>query len=188
MSKHCLLVSFSLLLFLLLIEMGRVESSLNELCDGKRDILPHPDSCNKFIKCGAAKNQYTVFDCPPTLVFNPILLVCDWPYNVDCKKGSNSQTTTMRTTYNSEQTNDLFASCSPGKLLPNPRNCSQFVICGQVPIQHAIISCNPPLLYNPNILGCDWPQNVNCQVKNNEPTKPQATTAARPIDTYPKGN
>ncbi|KAL0104423.1 hypothetical protein PUN28_017273 [Cardiocondyla obscurior] len=43
-------------------------------------LLPHPETCKQFLQC---TNGITyVMDCGPGTVFNPITLICDWPYNV----------------------------------------------------------------------------------------------------------
>ena len=46
-----------------------------------------PDNCYGFIMCDVAGNAHEM-DCPAGLAFNPSLLVCDWPENVECEAGS----------------------------------------------------------------------------------------------------
>ncbi|XP_072745020.1 uncharacterized protein [Anoplolepis gracilipes] len=47
-------------------------------------LLAHPETCKKFLQC--ANGVTYVMDCGPGTAFNPIALVCDWPYNVPgCK-------------------------------------------------------------------------------------------------------
>ena len=46
-----------------------------------------PDNCYGFIMCDVAGNAFEK-DCPAGLAFNPSLLVCDWPENVECEAGS----------------------------------------------------------------------------------------------------
>ncbi|KAM7451141.1 hypothetical protein ABFA07_001207 [Porites harrisoni] len=46
-----------------------------------------PDNCYGFIMCDVAGNAFEK-DCPAGLSFNPSLLVCDWPENVECEAGS----------------------------------------------------------------------------------------------------
>ena len=43
-----------------------------------------PDNCSGYIMCDMADNTYEM-PCPPGLMFNPDILVCDWPENVDCE-------------------------------------------------------------------------------------------------------
>lgn len=43
---------------------------------------PHPYSCEGFLKC--SNGVFVEMFCPPGLLFNSELGVCDWPENVDC--------------------------------------------------------------------------------------------------------
>lgn len=45
-------------------------------------IFEHPHDCTKFIQC--AHSGLFVQSCGPGTMFNPSLLVCDWPKNVNC--------------------------------------------------------------------------------------------------------
>lgn len=51
-------------------------------------IFEHPHDCTKFIQC--AHSGLYVQSCGPGTMFNPSLLVCDWPKNVQCNKNVNS--------------------------------------------------------------------------------------------------
>lgn len=58
------------------------------VCDGEtnpnQNDAPDPENCKCFYKCDAGEIHGHEC-CPPGLVFNPDILVCDWPYNVpDC--------------------------------------------------------------------------------------------------------
>ncbi|KAL1502427.1 hypothetical protein ABEB36_007568 [Hypothenemus hampei] len=46
-------------------------------------ITKHPTNCKKFLNC--ANGITYIQDCAPGTLFNPILNICDFPYNVDCK-------------------------------------------------------------------------------------------------------
>lgn len=46
-----------------------------------------PETCRGFIMCDVAGRKHKM-PCPANLLFNATLLVCDWPYNVDCNDGS----------------------------------------------------------------------------------------------------
>lgn len=41
----------------------------------------HPTDCSKYLQC--AHGDTLVRDCGPGTVFNPTVLVCDWPRNVE---------------------------------------------------------------------------------------------------------
>ena len=46
-----------------------------------------PDTCKGYIMCDMAGIKHKR-PCPGNLLFNATLGVCDWPQNVNCKKGS----------------------------------------------------------------------------------------------------
>ena len=53
---------------------------------GFSGLLPLQETCKKFLQCASGRSF--VMDCGPGTVFNPITMVCDWPYNVpDCNDG-----------------------------------------------------------------------------------------------------
>ncbi|KAF7284717.1 hypothetical protein GWI33_021726 [Rhynchophorus ferrugineus] len=60
--------------------------------DGFQGLTKHPTNCKKFLNC--ANGITYVQDCGPGTVFNPILLICDFPYNVDCKDDEDTAPTT----------------------------------------------------------------------------------------------
>jgi len=52
--------------------------------NGFNGIKPHPTECSKFLSC--ANGRTFEMDCGPGTLFNPIISVCDYPYNVECKR------------------------------------------------------------------------------------------------------
>ncbi|KAJ6627325.1 Neurotrypsin [Pseudolycoriella hygida] len=54
----------------------------------REGLFEHPHDCSKFIQC--AHSGLFVQSCGPGTLFNPRLLVCDWPQNVRCNKTINS--------------------------------------------------------------------------------------------------
>uniref|UniRef100_A0AAG5DH17 Chitin-binding type-2 domain-containing protein n=1 Tax=Anopheles atroparvus TaxID=41427 RepID=A0AAG5DH17_ANOAO len=60
----------------------------------------------------------------------------------------------------SRQFEELCTNPNEVQILPNPTNCSQYIICfGLVPIEQ---SCGNGLLFNPELEVCDIPTNVVC--------------------------
>jgi hypothetical protein len=53
-------------------------------CEGQEGVLPHPSDCSKYISCRAGTSAIEVFDCPDPLLFDPVLLKCDFPQFVNC--------------------------------------------------------------------------------------------------------
>lgn len=55
------------------------------LCDEKIPHIEHPKSCYKFLHCMPARNgsfMYAVKTCYPNMMYNPQLMICDWPATV----------------------------------------------------------------------------------------------------------
>ncbi|XP_066252034.1 uncharacterized protein [Euwallacea similis] len=65
--------------------------------EGFQGITKHPRDCKKFLNC--ANGITYVQDCGPGTLFNPVLNVCDFPYNVDCKNEETEATTLDYGTY-----------------------------------------------------------------------------------------
>ncbi|BFZ13108.1 hypothetical protein BsWGS_16147 [Bradybaena similaris] len=81
---------------ILIIQMAvyLTEGRSPDVCDTEHGTLhPDPENCNRFYSCAFSKAYYHF--CPPGLVFNAKFSVCDWPWNVDCRRISE---TTARAT------------------------------------------------------------------------------------------
>lgn len=53
-------------------------------CEGDHGLEPHPEDCSMFLNC--VNGNGVVQQCGPGTVFNQVIQVCDWPYNVDCSR------------------------------------------------------------------------------------------------------
>ncbi|GLG96514.1 Neurotrypsin, partial [Gryllus bimaculatus] len=66
-------------------------------CPGRAfsGLAPHPTDCRKFLNCwnGAPFVQ----ECGPGTVFNPRILVCDFPYRVKCNQTGSHDNSSKRT-------------------------------------------------------------------------------------------
>ncbi len=67
-------------------------------------LFEHPHDCTKFIQC--AHSGLFVQSCGPGTLFNPSLLVCDWPKNVHCNKNVNGNIQSETATHKSEFSNN----------------------------------------------------------------------------------
>ncbi|CAH3021428.1 unnamed protein product, partial [Porites evermanni] len=106
-----------------------------------------PDNCYSFIMCDVAGNAHEM-DCPAGLSFNPSLLVCDWPENVECEAGN-------------------FCKDKEGGNHADPDNCYSFIMCDVAGNAHEM-DCPAGLAFNPSLLVCDWPENVECEAGSGE--------------------
>lgn len=58
-----------------------IEGCENCVSGGHPVFVRHPEFCNWYVVCQGGAEM----PCPPGLVFNPSLSVCDWRCNVDCE-------------------------------------------------------------------------------------------------------
>ena len=57
----------------------------SDVTDPNQDVIDDPDNCQCYYLCAGANVQGHEC-CAPGLVFNPELMICDWPFNVpDCQ-------------------------------------------------------------------------------------------------------
>ena len=144
-------------------------------------FVPHPEECSKYYMCHY--HHAALFTCPANLQFNPDLNVCDYPDVVGCiddqhptgpteatptvdgDKTTTEMTPTTTKKQDDQTTETSFVQCHYSEdgyavILPNPADCSTFFICvGLTPVGK---QCKPGLLFNPELLVCDYPNNVTC--------------------------
>ncbi|KAM0737211.1 Peritrophin-1 [Formica fusca] len=112
-------------------------------------LLSHSTNCSLFYKCDWGVPM--LFECPEELHFNPVLQVCDWPWQAGC---DSSWVGCPRP----------FPRCPahyPGLILPHPFLCDRFYQCdwGTPRLQ----ACPAGLYFNSRLKVCDWSYNSNCQ-------------------------
>ncbi|GBP70016.1 Probable chitinase 10 [Eumeta japonica] len=178
-------------------------------------LLPH-ENCNQFYKC--AHGEPVAMSCWPGLLFNPETMRCDWPEEVDCgdrlipddivnppatDAPSPTQAPTVTENNNTPTQapvvteDDNESTVSPNdnacpedytvdKLLPH-ENCNQFYKCAYG--EPVAMSCWPGLLFNPETLRCDWPEEVDCgdRLIPDDIVNPPATDAPSPTSTNSNG-
>lgn len=59
-------------------------SQVDLICPKPDGLAPHPSDCSKFLNC--YRGYPAVQTCGPGTVFNPKILTCDWPHNVNCNQ------------------------------------------------------------------------------------------------------
>ena len=126
-------------------------------------IHPHETECNKYFMCDHG-HRWPDQSCPDGLLFNPDILVCDWPQNVECGSSDDNNTGGDNGTDGGNDGGD-DGSCADG-VHADPSDCTSYYQCAngiQFPNQY----CPDGLLFNPDYLVCDWPENVSCGGDNN---------------------
>ena len=53
-------------------------------CDHHGELIPNTEHCQKYFKCN--HGEPTIQDCPGNLIFDPGLLICNWPESTTCIK------------------------------------------------------------------------------------------------------
>jgi len=125
-------------------------------CPDEDDYYPNPTNCKAFYQCvnGTAWQQ----ECPADLYFNPILKVCDYKENVDCKQD------TIKTIRDVEPTPSPTFKCPEEQgFYSNPTDCSKFYLCANYLAWEQ--QCPGKLLFNKAINQCDFPEKVDCNQK-----------------------
>ncbi|KAK9877548.1 hypothetical protein WA026_018655 [Henosepilachna vigintioctopunctata] len=116
-------------------------------CDLVGQLKPDPNHCERFFQC--TEDGWKSLQCQPKTRFNPKILVCDWAKNVKCPKK----------VYGGVELN-LEPCDNVGDLKPDSEYCNRFYQCTNN--GWASLQCQPPTLFNPEILRCDWERNVKC--------------------------
>ncbi|XP_023242388.1 LOW QUALITY PROTEIN: uncharacterized protein LOC111640596 [Centruroides sculpturatus] len=133
---------------------------VNWTCPSESGFFPNLDDCSSFYHC--SHWIPSLKRCPLSLVFNPILKVCDWPENVDdCGKPVVPPLVPCE--------EDPFITCPPDVCrIPNPNDCNSFYSC--IDNKACLRKCPVGLYYNPEKMTCDHPTNVDCKVTTVPPT------------------
>ncbi|CAK1599473.1 unnamed protein product [Parnassius mnemosyne] len=138
---------------------------INPLCSGKREPIPSPKICSKFLNCwdGWAFEQ----ECPEGLLFSNNGY-CDYVYNVDCSNRKIKDIIEPRCHHDFET-------------YRNESDCNEFFVCiNNLPVR---FKCPSDLYFNQNLGICDYKHVVSC---NTSPTvtsspmthpTPESTTA-----------
>lgn len=120
------------------------------ICDPSIPNVEHPFSCSKYLQCIMAQNGsfvYTERTCGDTMMFNPKLMVCDWPASVKSIKpncGSVPEEPIKPIRYEREcPTGYVYSNCA----IPCNRACNYYN-------QQLKISGNCTLASNDCIPGC----------------------------------
>jgi len=124
-------------------------------------------------------------------MYHPITMICDWPAAVfkvrpDCQ-AEPPGTIAPRPEHLAER-------CDPARPnSPHPDDCYKFFQCVDRlhGTEHVVKTCNPPTMYHPITMVCDWPAAVfkvrpSCQAGPAGPVGPAVTTAPPALATTSK--
>ncbi|CAG7718305.1 unnamed protein product [Allacma fusca] len=143
------------------------------VCPKDEGLFPNPKDCSTYYQCNGG--YAFLEECPPTLVFNPRTLNCDYLENVPECNGSLPPSTTKKPGPSTEipdppseiPTEEPPATTDPpgefvcsGKdgLYPNPKDCFTYYVCAAG--DAVLIPCPDGLAFNPKTYTCDYPDQV----------------------------
>ncbi|VDI25081.1 Hypothetical predicted protein, partial [Mytilus galloprovincialis] len=124
-----------------------------DFCIGKASgHYAHPTDCTAYYVCHADTERTALLYCGPGTLWSQSLKVCADPAitKVECFEGVGN--------YSNGNTTQSVCSTIQNGHLPNPEDCSSFIQCANG-VAH-IMPCPLGLHWNPNILNCDFPENV----------------------------
>ncbi|XP_076276874.1 uncharacterized protein LOC143207169 [Lasioglossum baleicum] len=116
----------------------------SKLCPDPNGRYRSATNCSEFYVCVFGKP--VKFSCPRGLVYNDVVNVCDYPYNVDCK-GAATPTPTSTTPSSSTQTTQATQSTQSTQPPTNPINPNPYPT-----------NPNPSYPSNPNSYQNPWLQ------------------------------
>ena len=115
-------------------------------------IHPDPENCQNYYLCGSPEDC-TLESCDSILLFDEVVLACNFAQFVDCgDRPSPIQTTTEYDHSTISYTTDIF---------PDPNNCQNYYLCGS-PDDCTLESCDPELLFDTEVLACNFADFVDC--------------------------
>ena len=144
-------------------------------CDPARPNSPHPTNCYIFYQCVDRLNGIEQVEktCNPPTMYNPDTMICDWPQSVmrirpECGSTPSARTTappprTIAPTRKATIPVPVTGRCDPARPnSPHPTSCHLFYQCVDRlnGIEQVEKTCNPPTMYNPDTMVCDWPEAV----------------------------
>lgn len=134
----------------------------------------HPQECDKYIHCSAdGKGSFFIKSCGPGTVFNPKLLICDWPANVpQCSGGGNGNELLRRKRTLADDSKSEFETgkknrCNFSGIQPDPEFCNKYRLCsaGGVETTH---TCGIGTVFNQQSGVCDFSNEVDCANKKSD--------------------
>jgi len=59
-----------------------VKENLAVKCNSPGELVPNRENCRKYFKC--SNGEPSLQSCPGTLIFDPVLKICNWPDSTTC--------------------------------------------------------------------------------------------------------
>lgn len=120
-----------------------------------------------YISCSGG--EISVDTCSEGFLFNDATKECDFASEVSCPSTSrqsaqhySSQHDSYDTSHYTDKDKEVIShfQCPHESIFEHPHDCTKFIQCAHSGLY--VQSCGPGTLFNPNLLVCDWPTNVQC--------------------------
>jgi len=138
------------------------ESSERYNCAGSTVPVRDSEDCTKFYNCDANIQTPCPSYCPPGLLYNDVLKICDWPEQVS---GCGPQPSFFMNEEEiegpaclDEERYDCAGSTVPVR---DDNDCTVFYNCDAQIQRPCPSTCPPGLYYNDVLKVCDWPSAVS---------------------------
>lgn len=150
---------------------GNDDSQLENLCklsssiSNNHGLHPHPQTCTKYIQCsGDGRGTFFLKNCGPGTVFNPDLLVCDWPANVpQCNENTTGSGNGLRKKRMLEKSTELrMKRCNFSGIKADPQYCNKYRLC-DAGGRESVHTCGLGTVFNSLSGVCDFADQVDCQ-------------------------
>jgi len=129
-------------------------------CQGSLVFVRDENDCTTFYECDSNIQHPCPSHCPPGLVFNDVIQVCDWPVNVqEC----------MPTPSFFMDEEIEGPACAPEErfdcqgsfvFVRDENDCATFYECDSNIQQPCPSHCPAGLVFNDDLKVCDWPMDV----------------------------
>lgn len=121
-----------------------------------------------YISC--SDGEVTVDSCSEGFLFNDLIKECDFASRVSCSSTNKQSARLYSTQYDSHRDTSHYTDidrevisnfkCTHEGIFEHPHDCTKFIQCAHSGLY--VQSCGPGTLFNPSLLVCDWPKNVQC--------------------------
>jgi len=133
-------------------------------CAGSVVPVRDANDCSVFYNCDAQIQHPCPSTCPPGLLYNDVLKVCDWPDSVSGCENPLSKLLSGDEEVEGPACLDEERFDCAGSTVPvrDSDDCSVFYNCDYNIQRPCPSQCPAGLVFNQELMVCDWPTSVQC--------------------------
>lgn len=131
-------------------------------------VKSHPNNCQMFVNC--LNGVVSVDTCSEGFLFNEFTKECDFASKVSCPSTNRRSARLYSpqpdsyhdTSHYTDTDREVISQfqCEHEGIFEHPHDCTKFIQCAHSGLY--VQSCGPGTMFNPSLLVCDWPKNVQC--------------------------